>query len=349
MKIKIQSKKLAQALDTASLGMVGRINLPALSCCLLECEGKTIRVTADSLQARVSVNVEAESIDEPFSMLVAPRFLKSAMRAEQAELRYNEAERRLKVISGGETTLNCVAVTEFPAAWKAVKTSEVDAVSFIGAIKAAAACAGDPYDFIYWDQSEGRCLGTNGKWFTLRPLETPAASSFVLPSAMAKLIGSCFEADGLQMGQDGFTIHLTQGDKSAWIKSVEVAMLPWKSFLIDCLPFALVGRECLQNAMESLADFSESEFNKVTVTPKDGGWTALSKSLSGESIVPIAEVEKMEGDGTEPFTFSRVGMLNAIRYWQCDKIKFRRNGNLIMLTPENENGTLAVAPLYRAD
>lgn len=348
MKLTTSTKPLLAALDAASLAISPKIRLPMLTCALVECsKDGTVSVTCDSLDARMTVTFEGAKVDEPFRFLAAPRLLKAALRGDEATLTFDHGI--LSIVSGGKSKLTTINADEFPNAWPEIAMNQVEAAKLINGLKMACNCASPDASSadscVFWDKETTHLFGTDRKSLSAYPVALDIAESFILPAVQAKIITSCFEADELAVGKKEGAMELSQGNKRLWIRLREGNILPHKSLLVDGKPSAYIERETLKKALSDLAEFSDTEYQKITVTPSEGDWMAFSQNLGNESTVNIAGAELV--DKMEPFTFSRNGVYSVIQHWTCDRIAIRRGANVLMLTPEDESGAIGIASVIR--
>lgn len=355
MKIVASSQPLLDALSIASLALPSRVSMPQLTSALIEAEGKTVRISCDSLQSRVTVEREVDSVDEPFSTLCPPRLLKAALRGNEATLIYTERDEKpkLKIRSGGETTLQTLYTSEFPKAWPEVETSSVDAVKLLTALKIGIACA-DPSPStqshcIYYKPECHHLYASYGNAMGVYPIDL-GSQGFILPSAQAKIVLSLFDADDMEFGMKGSDLHFVQGQTKVWLKTVEGTPFNHLQMLPKAEPFASIPRKELLAKLDGLLPFSDSEaYCKVLIEPYGKEWVISTRNLGSESSAVLEDVEKMDGDDLGPFTISLQSLVRITKNWSCERMKIRRNQNIVQLDAEDDSGCFSVAALIRPE
>ncbi len=349
MKATIQTKAFLAALDSVSVGAGTGRTLPILSCVLVEFSEGKVSLTCDNLEARITVLVEGVECEKPFAFCVGVNLLRYALRTETAEL--SLAKQRLTVKSGGDTLLNTLKTDEFPAAsgWKKVARQQVDATTFLGAIKAALASASTDAGRqaimgVRYDKAGSCMIGTNGARLCIAPAELPVEDSFTLPSANAKLVLSCFAPDDdIWAGASDTVLCVTSKNLTLWVKLSGVPYPNYSQVIPESKPFSTVKREGLIDALKSLSAFTDHG-SKVKITP-NGAWSIQARQDDGtESNVTL---EASQIDKVEPFGVDSRNVLAVLQNWSCDEVAATMNGNCLLLHPEVKTGQLGVTTLLR--
>jgi DNA polymerase III sliding clamp (beta) subunit (PCNA family) len=348
MKLTTKTKPLIDALKVASAAMAGPRTLPVLTCALIECEPGNLKITCDSIDARLTVTIPCDGVAFTGSFLAPPRLLTSALRGEDAVIEVKD--RRLHIDSCGKTTLSTLPLEEFPHAWMEIEAHEVSAPDFLTSMVRAAHCVGvntgDNRECLQWHKDTKCLVGTNGTTISISPLELPFSEPFLLHSSQARVITSTFGvSDALKVGRSGHTLLVECENRKAWVKLREGNVGNYTLLVPEMDTAALIERDHLEHALGKLADFTESDYPRVTMEPNGESWTVSAMNASGKSSMDLS-VEVVKQLPAEPFTVNRTGLLNLIKNWHCDRLCITKTHNMIMLYPERDSGLFGMSVLF---
>jgi DNA polymerase III sliding clamp (beta) subunit (PCNA family) len=348
MKLSLQTQPLLDALDYASLALAPRMNLPVLTCALIECDHSSqCTVTCDSLDARMTVRFDGVKTDEPFSFLVSPRMLRASLRESEAEIEIGK--NALTIRSGGVSKL-ALCFDKYPEPWKAIACKPIEGAAFLSALRVTGNCADSSptsnQDFVAWSREHGRMYATNGKALIGSDVALDLANSFMLPLAHAKLILSAFDhEDEITLGMDVGTMCLESDDRRLWVKLREGEVPDFQRYFPKMKPLASIGREAFQEALATIGDFAEKEWQKIYVT-LGKSWELRANDGNNESTVTLSDV-KEKSNGVPQIAFARQYLANIIKFWTCDRISVATDGSVLTLTPEDKTGHVGVQSLMR--
>jgi DNA polymerase-3 subunit beta len=353
MKFSTPTKPLLSALELASNAIPSRTTLPVLTCAKFDVSRDSVTVICDSLDSRVSVHVPGIESDSEFSFLAPPRLFKAALRGESAEIAFDGKTKRLKIESGGVTSLSTLPVDEFPPDWKTPKTHAVNLADFLKALKITAAAASQDEARpaicgVVWNPAMKEMSATDGNMLTVVPIEIGLKATMVIPNGQARLISACFAVgEGLEIGELEHKLYFESGDVRAWVRLFEGNAINYRAVIPNNdKPIASVPREALLSALASLEAFAEgANFHKVLVVPGKE-WRVEAGNGDNETSVPIDGLTAI-GKAPESFLVNRSNLMKLLRHWTADRVTVGMNDALITLKPEDESGCLGLSMQFK--
>jgi DNA polymerase-3 subunit beta len=346
MKLVAKTKPLIDALDAAAQVIKPLGSLPVLTCALVECDQAGVRITCDSIEARVSVMVEGAKADKPFAFLVAPKMLRHSLRADEARITLDGL--KLNIESGGTTKLSTLPTKDFPQQWKAVPRHPVDSLELLSAIKSTSALvdphAADLSGVIYWDREHGRMVGCGGSTMAASPVAFLMDGSFLLPAAHARTILNCFSVgDQLSAGVFDTVFCVSSPTRTLYARLMSGQYPNYNTFIPESDPFSTLDREALIGALKGLSGFMD-EYHRVSVTVVGSTWTLRAGNGDNESAVEIgAKVVREVG----AMTINATKILALVQNWACDSISVTLRDGKLLLHPETKTGQIGATTLFR--
>lgn len=348
MKITLQSKPMLEALGIASKVISPRANLPALSCALIESHEGAMRVTCDSLEARITVDVPDADFNEPFRFLAPVRQLQYALRGETAELSIDKG--RLIVVSGGRSSLGMLPVNEFPQTWTQVPRHGVDASEFIRALKIAENCCatngGDMWQLqsVHFDPTCSRMIGCDRQMLGAAQVAMLMDEPFLLPANLASVVLGAFgSSDNFTIGVSGGVFCVSAPGKTVWARLMEGEYPKYQQVIPVDGDRMTMNREELQESLRSLSGFLDA-IQRVDVTQAGGSWLMTACANGHESSATVS-VQHGKGARLTPFSFIASKMLGVIRYWDCDTIDVMQGERGLLLRPVGQENPMGVVSL----
>lgn len=323
MKLTTQTKPLIEALKVASAAIARKSTLPQLSCALVEGRDGKLFVTCDNLDSRLTVEAGAIDMEGPFKFLVSPRLLTAALRDEEAEIDIQTG--KLVIQSGGRTVLQTMPVDEFPPIPAEIECVPVDGSEFIAAALATiniASTDASKYvlNSIFYDAKNSCIVATNGAALSIHPCKLGLSENFIIPSDHVRIITGHFSGvEGLMIGKDETRLTLKAEGLTFTARLME-GMYPNYRQVIpsESRKVATMDRSNLQEALNCLGDFADSESGKLVMQQKGDEWEFSAATNGNESSASVA-VEK-DSDLCK-IGISRYHLTNLIRGWMCDEIR----------------------------
>lgn len=336
MKATLATKPIVSALDSATSALISGKSLPITTCALLEFRKGILTVSCDSLDARMSVELENVDHDEDCSFVVPPKLLKASLRGDETSLNFDGSI--LHVQSFGKTKLATIPAVEFPKPWAVVDTVEVD-TSILTALLATYSCTlrsrGDTSECVLWDKENGALVTAYQRLITVWPADLGRTETFILHhSALAFLLSEVDEKQPLYLGKEGGILHFKSGNKSGWMLLWDGQFVKWKLVMEDAPVLSVFQREEFLNGLSALMEFVEPDNRKVVLS-HDGEKWALTASHNGNE----ASINIMGGEpnSPDPICFSLEAVQKIIRFWTCDDIALHVGRGLTIKPVDGSN------------
>lgn len=344
------SKPLLEALAKASLALPSRVSLPQLTLVKIESAEKLVTLSADCLDAAITVSVEGLTIKGQFSTLVSPRLLKASLRGEEFELVLED--NKMLVESAGRSVISCGDVKEFPPQRVTIPVQEVDAKSLLLGIKCGLNCADpqpdSPRNGVVWDHEMRAIVGGDGKAIHVTNIDLGLDQTLIIPRFSASMLSTLVSwEEPLYLGLEKHTLHVQQGPAQAWMQLQDGRTASMKRmFEGESDRICCVSREDLSTALENLTPFAGPTLGrlKVHVTP-----THMVLSVSYDGNKSSASVECILGATPSTFPVLLASLSRAIRFWSSDTVRIGRKDNLMHVSPEDNSGCRAGVVLIRDD
>ncbi len=334
MSLTIESKPLRQAIETAMAALISGKSIPVLTCAMFKF-GKESSVTCDSLDAACSVKLDF-SCDEELTFIAPPKLMLGALKGDDAVLKMDG--HILHVDSFSKSKINTIQEDAFPKQRKPVVTQPVDS-SVLNGLRATSACtksgSGDAYECVFWDSPNSVLVSGVGQYMNVWPAEI-SSKSFLLHKTGANLIASiCSPEDELSMGAEEGVLHVKSGNKSIWLQLWEGQYPRWQMVFGDGPIVAEIDREQFLICLNSLTEFIEPEFRRVTLIQDAHSeeWMIQSGHNGNEMNVRM-NVKWLGSEPIPDLCLNANSLTKVLRHWEMDTIPVRLTANALILEPQ---------------
>lgn len=327
--MKFPTKDLKEALTLVQKVSASKTAFPVLSCALIEPCEYGVRVTADSLDCRLSVCVPVQLDCPPF--LAPVRHFLAALGGDEAEVSVSGYQ--ITVKSLGETRLGMLPVTEFPADWSVDCEIKVEGADFLPGIRMAGNCCSDFSDepllgSVFYDSKSSNLVGCyRGMLLAASPCSL-SVESFMIPQPLTRHILSSFQGQQVEnIGIGEHRLTLKDETRTLSVKLTEGVYPRWEVIVPTSGPKVTLKKDDIVHAAQHLSQFSD-EYQHIRFVQSGEEWLLASGSGLNEASISIP----LHGETVEPFTLQSTKLLRVIHYWPCDDLEFMIGARAIKIT-----------------